>query len=108
MKNEELEMLIRSLKKAGIENGSKIWKRVAVDLEKPSRTRRTVCINSIDKNCKTGETAVIPGKVIGNGKTKIPIVTYSASSTVMKNNNVTLLKDYIKKNPKGSKCRILG
>ena len=108
MKNEELEKLTRELRKTGIENKVQIWKRVAEDLEKGTRRRREVDVSKIDKYCRDGETAVVPGKVLGVGKTKIPIVAYSASQTVMKNNKVTLLGDYLKKNPKGSKCRIIG
>ena|SRR3989344_5055404 len=108
MKNTQLENLIKELKTLSIQNKVKIWKRVAEDLERPTRIRRDVDIYKIEKYCKKGETAVVPGKVIGISKTTVPIAAYSCTANVKKNNQVISLSEYIKKNPKGSKCRIVG
>ena len=59
--------LISSLKKLSIDRKVKIWKRIAVDLEKPTRIRREVNIYKLDKYCKDNETVIVPGKVLGMG-----------------------------------------
>ena len=108
MKNTILEQLIKDLKTLSIKENVKIWKRVAEDLEKPSRRRRQVDVLKISKSLKKGETAVIPGKVLGVEKVDASIAAFQASATVRKNNAILSLRELMKKNPKGSKCRILG
>ena len=108
MRNTQLESLIQNLKTLSIKEKVKIWKRVAEDLEKPRRIRRAIDVSKIPKVVQKGETAVVPGKVLGTEKVDVPIAAYSCSETVRKNNKIISLQDLIKKNPKGSKCRIVG
>ena len=78
----ELINLIRELKKTSTKNKVNIWKRVALDLERPTRIRRTVNLYKIDKYAKPGETALVPGKVLSLGSLDKPITvaTYQFSS----------------------------
>lgn len=113
MKNPKLQNLIIELKKASILNDAKIWKVVANYLDS-SRKRAEVNLSKIDKYSKNGEIVIIPGKVLGMGELtkKITICAYNFSgSALLKINQsgskVITIQDLIKKNPKGSKVRLL-
>jgi large subunit ribosomal protein L18e len=115
MKNEQLKGLIQELKKKSIEEKVKIWKRIASDLEKPTRNRRIVNLSKIDKYTKDNETIIVPGKVLGSGdlNKKITIAAYSFSEQALdkiKDANAKALniEEIMKSNPKGNKIRIIG
>jgi len=110
--NSELISLIRTLKKLSNKENVKIWKRIASDLSRSTRTRRKVNIYKIDKYTKEDETAIVPGKVLSMGDlTKnITIAAYQfseAAKTKLKDNAITI-EELIEKNPKGKKLRIIG
>ncbi|MCD4666256.1 50S ribosomal protein L18e [archaeon] len=110
----ELIKLIRELKKASTKNKVNIWKRVASDLEKPTRIRRKVNIYKINKFTKEGEAAVIPGKVLSLGELAKPltIAAYQfsdkAKEKINQKGKAISISELINKNPKGSKVRIIG
>jgi len=113
--NPQLKELIQELKKAALDNKADIWKRVAKELEKPTRIRRAVNLSRINRNAEAGEDVIIPGKVLASGDLtkKINLVSFSFSESALNKVNASgskaiLLKDYVKKNPKGSKTRIMG
>ena len=115
MKNIQIESLIRELKKKSIEEKVKLWKRIASDLEKPSRRRRIVNLFSLDKNTKDNETVIVPGKLLATGELnkKITIAAFSVSKEAknkIKKNGSSLLSitELIEKNPKGKNVRIIG
>lgn len=115
MKNIQTQGLIQELKKQSIQNNVKIWKRIATELEKPSRKRRTVNLYNINKNAKDNDTVIIPGKVLGTGdfNKKITIVAYDISKQAIDKvkkagSNVISIPELLNKNPKGNKVRILG
>jgi len=115
MKNEQLQMLIQELKKKSIEEKVKIWKRIASDLEKPTRNRRIVNLSKIDRYTKNNETIVVPGKVLGSGdlNKKITIAAYSFSEQAIDKikeakGKAIHIKDIMQSNPKGNKLRIIG
>ncbi len=115
MKNEELERLIRELKKKSIEEKVKIWKRIASDLEKPTRNRRIINLSKIDRYTKDNETIIVPGKVLGSGELnkKVVIAAYSFSDQALSkiklcNGKAVNIEELMKKNPKGNKVRIIG
>jgi len=110
--NIELISLIRRLKKTSTKENIKLWKRIANDLEKPTRKRRSVNIYKINKFTRDGEIAIIPGKVLSMGDLtkKITIAAYQFSETAkdkLKNNAITI-DELINKNPKGKNVRIIG
>jgi len=113
-KNEQLMELLQLLKKTAIENDAAVWKRVATDLEKPTRRRRIVNIYKLDKYVREGEIVVVPGKVLGTGELskKLSVAAYAFSgdaiAKINEKGNAMSIKDLVLKNPKGSKVRIMG
>ena len=114
MKNTQLQTLVRSLKRLGIEQESRLWKRIAVDLEKPTRIRRMINVYKIDRYAKEGEIIIVPGKVLGDGELtkKVTVAAYqfsdSARDKISKNGKALTIAELMKENPKGAKVRILG
>jgi large subunit ribosomal protein L18e len=113
-KNEQLMELLQLLKKTAIENNVAIWKRVATDLEAPTRKRRVVNVYKLDKYAKDNEVVVVPGKVLGSGELnkKITVAAYTFSEQAVEKINAKgktmSIKELVEKNPKGSKVRIMG
>lgn len=112
--NPELKDLIINLKKLAIENDIKLWKRIASDLEKSTRSRRIVNLIKIDKYAKEDETVLVPGKVLAGGDLtkKATVAAYqfsdSAFEKINKIGKAITIKELMDNNPKGSKVRILG
>ena len=66
--NPNLISLIYNLRKQSYEEGVAIWKDVAIKLEKPTRNHAEVSIEHINKHTEEGESVVVPGKVLSDGK----------------------------------------
>jgi len=107
--NPNLIKLIEELKIASNKHNAKIWKKIAELLEKPSRKNRSVNISKIDKYVKEDEIALIPGKLLGNGQLtkKITIACFKASEKAKEKVKPITILELIKKNPKGTKVRII-
>ena len=112
--NLELMNLIKFLKKTSSKEKVSIWKRIARDLEKPTRQRRKANIYKIDKYTRENETAVVPGKVLSLGELtkKITVAAYQfsdeAKDKINKTGKAVSIQELIKSNPKGNKVRIIG
>jgi len=112
--NQYLIELIKNLKKTAIEQKVKIWKAIATDLERPTRIRRVVNLERINRVCKDNETIIVPGKVLSAGSLdkKLTIAAFSFSKTALNRINekgkAITIEELIKNNPKGSKVRIIG
>ncbi len=80
--NIHLRELINKLSK----DKKALWKRVAKDLSKPTRSRRVVNLKRINRHSKSGETIIVPGKVLGIGslKHKLTISAWSFSNNALK------------------------
>jgi len=80
--NEHLKELIRILGK----DKKLLWKRVAKDLAKPTRSRRVVNLKRINRVTKAGETIIVPGKVLGIGDLhhKLTIAAWQFSESAVK------------------------
>lgn len=103
------------LKKVSRDNDVAIWKRVASDLESPTSKRPVVNLSKISLNAKEDETVLIPGKILsmGNLNKKLTIAAYSFSEQALvkikeSGSKAISISELAKKNPKGSKVRILG
>lgn len=113
-KNQQTAALIQELKKLSMEKESKLWKRLAQDLEKPSRQRRIVNIYKIDASTGKDETVVVPGKVLGVGELShavtVAALSFSeeAREKIVAKGAAMSIQELMKKNPKGSNIRILG
>ena len=113
--NPVLVKIINELKKASLEQGVRIWKRVALDLEKSTRSRRVVNLSKISRFTKEAETIVIPGKVLGSGalshKLNISAFQFSegAKEKIEKSGSKIIhILDLAKESPKGKRIRIIG
>ena len=111
--NYQLQELIKELKKKSIEDSVGLWKRIAVDLEKPSRQRRIVNLSRINKCTKDNETIVVPGKVLAEADLdkKLNIAAFSFSESakekILKSQSQLLtIKELMKHDPKN--VRIIG
>lgn len=108
--NPELEKIIKELKTLSIKNQSKIWKKVATELEKPTRKRRHVNLYEIEKLTKDGDTIIVPGKVLGTGELnkqiKVAAWDFSEQAQAKIKNTLTIQK-IIKENPKGRNIKII-
>ena len=112
--NPILKDLIQELRKKANEHSVNIWKRLADDLEKPSRQRRIVNLYKINKSSKENEIVVIPGKVLSVGdldhSVTIAAFTFSGSAVnkINKVGKAISINKLIEEDPKGKRIRILG
>ena len=113
--NQTLKLLINELRKESSTQKAKIWKRVADDLEKASRSRRIVNISKINRYVKDNETIIVPGKVLGSGMLgkSITVAAFSFSESaktgISKAKGKCLsISELLKQNPKGKDVRIIG
>ena len=112
---QKLKETIQELKKISIEKKIPLWKRVATELEKSNRKRRIVNLTRINLHTKTGETILVPGKVLANGELnhKVSIVAWSFSKQAKDKikeakGEIISLNDFMKQEIKGKKVRIIG
>jgi len=112
--NLHLKNLIKELKDLAIKEKVGLWKRIAKELERSTRQRRSVNIYKIDKNVKNNEIALVPGKVLSEGKLtkKIKVSAFSfsekAKEKINKKGKAITIEELIKENPKGKDVRIIG
>jgi len=113
--NPHLNNLIVELKKKAIVESSPFWKRLAYDLEMPTRKRRIVNLSRINRFTKDNEVVVVPGKVLGSGLIdhKVTIAAFSFSDGAVdklkkQNCDMMSISDLLQKNVKTSDIRILG
>jgi large subunit ribosomal protein L18e len=113
--NPHLRSLIAELKKKAIEDSSSIWKRLAVDLERPTRNRREVNLSRINRFTKENETVVVPGKVLGSGllSHKVTVAAFAFSDGALEklrkqNCDVMSIAELMSRKPKTSDIRIIG
>ena len=113
--NIQMVELISDLKKKAIESKENIWKRIACDLEKSTRSRRVVNLSRIDRVTKKDELIIVPGKVLGSGMLNHPVTVaaWSFSDSAldkMKETNAKAMsiQDIMKESAKGKRIRIIG
>ncbi len=112
--NQQLSTLIQELKKLAIEKNVNLWKRIATELEKPTRQRRIVNVYKINKYSKENETIIVPGKVLGMGgldhKVEVAALSFSeeANNKISKSGKTMTINELMKKNPEAKGVRIVG
>jgi len=113
--NPILQSVIQELKKRSNEHSINLWKRVANDLEKPTRQRRVVNLSSISRYTKENEIVVVPGKVLGAGNLehKLTISAFQFSNGAKEKiervgAKIIPLLELSKENPSGKGVRIIG
>ena len=113
-KHEELKKLVSELKKLSIDKKVSLWKRIAEDLERPSRNSRAVNVYKLSKYAKENEIIVVPGKVLGTGDLdrKLNVAAYSYSEEafrkISEKGSAITIEELMKKNPDGKNVRIIG
>lgn len=113
--NPILQSLIQELKDKGREHSLSLWRRIAIDLEKPTRQRRVVNLSSISRYTKENETIIVPGKVLGAGDLshKLTISAFQFSDGAKEKiekagAKIVPLLELSKENPSGKGIRIIG
>jgi large subunit ribosomal protein L18e len=112
--NPNMRMLIEVLQRTAREQGVSLWRRIAEDLNKPSRQRRSVNVYKINQYGREGETIIVPGKVLSVGELTKPleVAAFSFSESALKKINekgkALTIAELIEKNPKGNNVRIIG
>ena len=113
--NPNLRNLIAELKRRSIEDSCAVWKRIANDLEMPSRNRRAVNLSRINRFTKENELIVVPGKVLGSGVIdhKITVAAFAFSDGAVEKLkkskcDIISIQDLMAKKPKVSDIRIIG
>ena len=112
--NPQVTQLVVFLEKTATKNKAPVWKAVAERLCMPRRKKPQVNLYELDKHCKDGETAVVPGKVlgIGNVSKKITVAAQSFSGSaaqkiVKAGGKAVAIKEAAEANPKGSGVRVI-
>ncbi len=105
---------IQKLHKLGNQHDAPIWKRIASDLEKPTRKRTAVNVYKIAQHTKDSEAVIIPGKVLGTGELQHRVVVGAWNFSEGAREKITKAKgqclsieELMEKNPKGQNIRIL-
>ena len=112
--NEYLKKLIADLRSLGTKEKVKMWKKIADELERPTRSRREVNIERINRVTKKDETIIVPGKVLSKGELdhniKIAAWKFSEASKtkINKAGKAISIPELTKENPKAKKVRIIG
>lgn len=107
--NPELKKLIADLRSLGTKEKVKLWKRVADDLSKSTRSKREVNLYKIEKYLRDGEIGIVPGKVLGVGEaSKKTVAAFQFSKSAKEKLNAMTIRELMNKNPKAKKVRILG
>ena len=110
--NPNTRALVRVLK----QNKAPLWQRIANDLAASKRSRTVLNVDQLDKLTKTGETVIVPGKILGTGvfsqDKKITIAAFSFSTSArakLETSGIKLLRieELEETNPKGTGIRIL-
>jgi large subunit ribosomal protein L18e len=113
-KNQIDERLIRKLREESYK-GSAIWKKVADDLNVPTRERKIVNLSRINRFASENEVIVVPGKVLASGelgrKVTIAASRFSEGSIEKiksSGSSAMSIEELMKKNPSGKGIRIIG
>jgi large subunit ribosomal protein L18e len=112
--NENLQSLILELKRKANETDTAMFKRLAYELERPTRSRKIVNLSRINIHTEKDDFVVIPGKVLGSGDLDHPvtIAAYKISSSAIDKINsskskIVSINDLVKSGIKGKKIRIM-
>jgi large subunit ribosomal protein L18e len=103
--------LIKEIKETAYKENSNFWRRMAKELERPTRKRREVNIGHINKHSKNKEIIIVPGKVLGTGELdhEVTVAALSFSESAKKKiKNTLTIQELLKKEPKGKNIKILG
>ncbi len=112
--NPQLINLIGLLKKESKEKQAAIWLDVADHLAKPRSQRVAVNLSQLNRHTKKADVVVVPGKILGTGSINhaVTVASFDISDTAKAKLDAAKAKyititELMKKNPKGSKVKII-
>ena len=115
MTNPELMKVIRLLREKSNETGAAIWDDTAERLSKSKHKRVCVNVSRINRHADAGETVLIPGRVLGSGAIQHAVhvgafnFSEQARKKILKAKGKCLsIPELVKKNPTGSKIKMIG
>lgn len=110
-----MKSLITELNILSSKSNAPVWKRLALDLEKPTRKRRVVNLSRINKYGKENEIIIVPGKLLASGELdkKITVAAWQFSEQAKikiseAKGTCLSIPELMKKNLKPSQMRIIG
>lgn len=113
--NPELLQLIQFLRKQSNENRVEIWRNVAERLAKPRRRSVPVNLSRLNRFTEKSEMVIVPGKVLGTGEIEHPVTVTAFAFSAKAKEKIEASRgkclsffDLVKKDPKGSKIKIIG
>jgi large subunit ribosomal protein L18e len=113
--NPQLIELVSYLKRQSRLNKAAVWHDIAERLSKPRRNGVTVNLSRLNRYTQRSQTVVVPGKVLASGEIKHPITIAAFAFSAKARQKITTARgkclsfpDLIKKNPTGSKVKIIG
>jgi len=113
--NPELLQLITFLRKQSNENKVEIWRNVAERLAKPRRRSVPVNLSRLNRFTEKSQTVIVPGKVLGTGEIEHPLIVAAFAFSGKAKEKIEAARgkclsflDVVKKDPKGSKIKIIG
>jgi large subunit ribosomal protein L18e len=113
--NPQLAAIVTMLRKRSRETKTPLYRRLAQDLCKSKRSRRTVNISKIARHTSEGSVVAIPGKVLSAGMLshKVTVAAFKfsnqAKTKIEKTGGRCISLDTLaKENPKGKKIILLG
>ena len=113
--NPELVELITFLRKKSTENNVEIWRNVAERLARSRRRTVPVNVSRINRFTSKSATVVVPGKVLGTGELSHAVTVSAFSFSAKAREKIEAARgkcmsfaDLVKKDPKGSKVKIIG
>ena len=112
--NPELLETVRFLKVKARQDKSKIWETVAEQLLRPRGGRAVLNLNHISRASAANSVVLVPGKVLGDGLLKHPVVVgaFHFSQTAKTKieeagGKCVTIENLVNTHPKGSKVQIL-
>lgn len=107
--------LIKELGVIGRKEESGLWVTVARELSRTRSSRREVNLYKINKHTTQGDVVVVPGKVLGGGRLehKVDVAAYKFTEDALQKirdcgGQTMHITELARKNPKGSKVKLIG
>jgi len=109
--NTVMKETIVALRKQNV----KLWRRLAEELEKPTRSRREINLSKIQRSANDGDIVLVPGKVLSSGviQKKVNVAAWNFSAAAKDKikaagGKALSIGELVKANPKGTNVKVIG
>jgi len=106
---------VKALRKASRTSGAAIWTALVERLEAGGRNRVVVNLSRLNRSVGKGETAAVPGKVLGSGRLDhaMTVAAFEFSAAARRRideigGKPLTIMELLRDNPKGSGVRLIG